>query len=283
MAPAGRLAYRPMLRIDWDRVAADVRDTSHRCTGPVVAVHAVAEGLNSEIAVVLDTAAGRVFVKGRPAGRPSVTQRREAAINPFVHHLAPRLLWQTRTDDWDLLGFEHVAGCHADYAPGSCHLDIVVAVLRQVGAIRCPDRPEVKHAELRWSEYLDDPVMAELFAGDTLLHTDFNPLNVLIHGGTARVIDWAWPTRGAAFIDPACWVVRLIAAGHSAHSAEAWAQRCPAYATAPVHAIAVFALVMCRMWNEIARHEPAPWKQHMAAAARTWLAFMGTKTAIQPA
>ncbi|MGH3608727.1 MAG: hypothetical protein ACRDRD_11660 [Pseudonocardiaceae bacterium] len=33
--------------------------------------------------------------------------------------------------------------------------------------------------------------------GDTLLHTDLDPLNVLIND-TARVIDWAWPTCGAA-------------------------------------------------------------------------------------
>jgi hypothetical protein len=263
-------------RIDWNHVPAEVRDTVHALTGPVSAAHTASEGLNSELAVLLETAAGRVFVKGRPAGRPAVTQRREAAINPYVRHLAPRLLWQVRTDGWDLLGFEHVAGRHADYAPGSNHLGVVVDVLRRLATIRCPTQPEIKHAEQRWSGYLDDPDAAELFAGEALLHTDLNPLNLLIHGSTAHVIDWAWPTKGVAFIDPACWIVRLVAAGHSLHSAENWARQCPAYAAAPDHAIAFFALATCRMWEEIAQHEPVPWKQHMAAAARTWLASTGT-------
>jgi len=253
-------------------VPSEVRAVIESHTGPVTAAHTASAGLNSEIAVILETDGGRVFVKGRPAGRPAVTQRREAAINPYVRHLAPRLLWQANTCGWDLLGFEQVSGRHANYAPGSGHLAVVVTVLCELGTLRCPDQPEIKHAEQRWSAHLDDPDAAELFAGDTLLHTDFNPLNLLIHRDTARVIDWAWPTRGAAFIDPACWIVRLIAAGHTPHSAQAWARRCPAYATAPANAIALFALASSRMWQEIAQHDPAPWKRHMATAARTWLA-----------
>ncbi|MFD1535587.1 hypothetical protein [Nonomuraea guangzhouensis] len=34
--------------------------------------------------------------------------------------------------------------------------------------------------------------------------TDYNPLNMLIAEGRALLIDWAWPTRGAGWIDPAC-------------------------------------------------------------------------------
>jgi RIO-like serine/threonine protein kinase len=37
-----------------------------------------------------------------------------------------------------------------------------------------------------------------------LLHTDFNPLNVLMTADGAWIIDWAWPTRGAeSSIQPA--------------------------------------------------------------------------------
>ena len=248
----------------------------------MTAARTATEGLNSEIAVSLETTSGRVFVKGRPVGRSATTQRREAAINPYVRHLAPRLLWQARTGSWDLLGFEHAPGSHADYAPGSRHLGVVVDVLRQLGTTQCPEQPEVRNAEQRWSEHLDDPGTAELFAGETLLHTDFNPLNLLIHGDTTRIVDWAWPTRGAAFIDPACWIVRLIAAGHSARSADAWARQCPEYAAAPSHATALFALATCRMWNEIAQHEPAPWKRHMAIAASRWLAYTGTTVDVGP-
>jgi hypothetical protein len=261
-----------MARIGWEQVPAEIRDAVCAHTGPVITAHTASEGFNSEIAAVLQTAAGPVFVKGRPAGRSAVTQCREAVINPFVRQVAPRLLWHLDTGNWHVLVFEHVQGHHADYTPGSDHLGLVVDLLRQLATIDCPDRPEIKRAEQRWTEHLDAPDAAEHFVGDTLLHTDLNPRNVLIHGSTARLIDWAWPTKGAAFIDPACWIVRLIAAGHTPQSAERWARHCPGYAAAD-HAVTLFALATHRMWEQIAQHEPVPWKQHMATAARTWLAY----------
>jgi hypothetical protein len=36
----------------------------------------------------------------------------------------------------------------------------------------------------------------ELLDGDALLHTDFNPLNILVGPDRVWIIDWAWPTRG---------------------------------------------------------------------------------------
>lgn len=262
-----------MARIGWDQVPAEVRDAVREHTGPVLSARTVGAGLNSEIATFLDTAAGTVFVKGRPTGRPALTQRREAIINPYVRRVAPRLLWRLETGSWDVLVFEHIDGRHADYTPGSDHLGLVVDIIGQLATIDCPDRPEIKRAEQRWADHLDDPGAAGQFAGDTLLHTDFNPLNVLIRNTKTHLIDWAWPTKGAAFIDPACWLVRLIAAGHTPQSAEHCARQCPGFATAPEHAITLFALATCRMWEQIAQHEPVPWKQHMATAARTWLAF----------
>src|SRR5262249_13664295 len=77
---------------------------------------------------------------------------------------------------------------------------------------RCPGLP-VKQATQRWAAYLDASACAWL-AGDVLLHTDFNPLNVLIAPQATWIVDWAWPTRGAAFIDPACFLLRLMANGH---------------------------------------------------------------------
>jgi streptomycin 6-kinase len=41
-----------------------------------------------------------------------------------------------------------------------------------------------------------------------LMHTDFNPLNILLGPDRTWIIDWAWPTRGAALIDAACFLIR---------------------------------------------------------------------------
>ncbi len=53
------------------------------------------------------------------------------------------------------------------------------------------------------------------------------PGNVLI-ASDARLVDWAWPTRAAPWIDPACWIVWLIASGHNPADAETSAASVPA-------------------------------------------------------
>ena len=109
----------------------------------------------------------------------------------------------------------------------------------------------------------------DLLVGDTLLHTDFNPLDVLIRDGAAWIIDWAWPTRGAALIDPACFLLRLMLGGHTAAQAEVWAAQCDSWAAAD-KAINAFAFASARFYAEIAQEDPQPWKQRLAMAAQNW-------------
>ena len=40
---------------------------------------------------------------------------------------------------------------------------------------------------------------------------DVDPLNILLGPDRMWIIDWAWPTRGAAFIDAACFLIRAMA------------------------------------------------------------------------
>lgn len=260
-----------MQRTDWKDLGQDVRDLIQAQAGPVLRARTVPSGLNSQLAVVLDTDAGQVFVKGLRSDHPGVVrQRREAMINLHVLPLAPQLRWQAEGAGWSLLGFDYLPYArHADYAPGSADLPAVVHALNQLQRMPCPDLP-VKRAEQRWAAYLDDDAARNLLAGKTLLHTDFNPLNVLMDAGTARIIDWAWPTRGAAFIDPACFLLRLMLAGHTAAHAQAWAAQCDSWASAPDDAISAFALACARLYAEIAEQDSQPWKQHIAAAAQQW-------------
>jgi transcriptional regulator with XRE-family HTH domain len=66
--------------------------------------------------------------------------------------------------------------------------------------------------------------------------------------------------RGAAWIEPACAILWLIASGHTPAGAEAWAGQLPSYAAATRRVIDVFATVAVRLWAEIAEHDPAEWK-----------------------
>ncbi|MDQ6616449.1 MAG: hypothetical protein M3083_17340 [Actinomycetota bacterium] len=93
---------------------------------------------------------------------------------------------------------------------------------------------------------------------------------MLITDDGARLIDWAWPTLGAAWLDPACWVLRLIVAGHTAEGAERWARRVPAWQTATRNHLSMFAVANARLWDEIATSDPKPLKARMRAAARSW-------------
>jgi hypothetical protein len=208
-------------RIDWAALEESVRRAVEERTGQVRHARAATEGKQSHLALLLDTDGGHVFLKGiRDGDHGIVRQRREAMINPVVAPVAPRLLWHAQTAGWDLLAFEAVLQArHPDYRAGSLDLLRVVQVMNRLSRIPCPDLP-VKHAPQRWAEYLEDPTTAYLLEGDRLLHSDFSPDNILITPDREWIIDWAWPTRGAGWIDPACWVFRLIAAGHHPASAE---------------------------------------------------------------
>ncbi len=130
--------------------------------------------------MVLDTDAGVVFIKGLRADHPgAVRQGREAIINPHVRAVAPRLLWHDQAAGWDVLAFEYIDGArHADYRPGSPDPPRVTDAMHQLAAISCPDL-RVKQARQRWAAYVDREADLDLLDGDALLHTDFNPLNIL--------------------------------------------------------------------------------------------------------
>jgi len=266
-----------VLRTHWHELTPDVRAAIEDRTGPVHDAYTASAGKNSALAAVLSTAQGSVFVKGLRRDDPRVvSQGREAAITPYVYPVCPALLWRTEVHGWNLLGFEHTPGRHADYSPGSDDVPKVVAAVRCLGAMPCPELPQLKRAEQRWATHVDRADEVALLAGETLLHTDYSPDNVLIHGPHARLVDWAWPTRGAAFIDSACLVVRLIFAGHTAAQAEQHVASLPAWRSAPAGGLDVFASALARMWVQIADADPSPWKTGMARSASAWRAFRAT-------
>ncbi|WP_326695598.1 MULTISPECIES: aminoglycoside phosphotransferase [unclassified Streptomyces] len=263
------------MRLHWNDLPAGTRDAVAARTGPVHAATTVGRGLNSEIAATLSTGSGRVFVKGLRCDHPRVwTQQREAVINPYVAPLAPRLVWRIDDGEWNLLGFEYLDGRPADYKPGSADLPLIADVITALSAIRAPADIELKQIEDRFADYLDNSDDARQLSGNTLLHTDWTPDNVLIVDGVARVVDWAWPTRGAAWIDAACWAVWLIASGHTPHDAEAWAARTPGWAGANARALDVFTIAQQRLWSSIAADAPdVSWKRGLADAAACWAAY----------
>jgi hypothetical protein len=246
----------------------DARALIETQTGPVSSVQVLSSGRNSEISVIVHSGGEATFVKGRRTGHPQAwTQEREKAVNPLVRHVSPQLKWAASDDAWSLLGYEPAPGAHADYRPGSPDLPKVADALRQLQDAVLPAGIEVKRAEDRWRSYTDRP---ELLVGSALLHTDWTPGNVLV-SDRVMVVDWAWPTRGAAWIDPACWVVWLIASGHTPDSAETWAARIPSWQHAPAGAVDEYARIQARMWDGIDAESAEDWTSALARAAHQWV------------
>ncbi|MFF0590985.1 aminoglycoside phosphotransferase [Streptomyces sp. NPDC003781] len=262
-----------MIRRHFHDLPVEARQAIAERAGPVHAARTADGGLNSGIAAFLDTGQGSVFVKGIPTDHPQApAQRREAAINPHLPRACPRLYWHIEVAGWDLLGYEVLPGRHADYSPGSTDLPLVAAALAELQEATAPTDVPIRDAEQRWAAYAP-PGTATLFSGDTLLHTDLAPHNVLVDD-RAHIIDWAWPTRGAAWIDTAILILRLLEAGHTLVEADAFARRSLSWRTAPAEAAEAFAAANAAAWKEIARADPAPWKVAMAGHAVSFHAHL---------
>ncbi|HEY3472067.1 MAG TPA: aminoglycoside phosphotransferase [Amycolatopsis sp.] len=209
-----------------------------------------------------------VFVKAMPDDHPRIRgHQREAAIASHTGEVAPRLHWQLETGGWNLLAFDHVPGRAADLSPGSPDLTSLATSLAQLGEFPRPAMP-LPRIEQRWNGLADDTDLA-LLTGEHLLHTDLNPNNILISNDRAWLVDWAWPTLGAAWIDPACASLWLIAEGHTP-VAEAWAQRLLARSHASPAGLDAFVAVNARLWARIADEDPQPWKLALRDAAARW-------------
>ncbi|MFC4053479.1 phosphotransferase family protein [Actinomadura syzygii] len=242
-------------------------------TGAVRIVQAPGGGSNVDLAVTVSGPSGRVFIKAAPRVSPSEdgprvrALRREAAVNPCVPELAPRLHWTVESGGWLALGFEHVEGRLSDYSPGSPDLVTLAEAVQRLQATPCPDAV-VMRVERRWESLSDD---VSPMAGNALLHTDLNPHNLLI-GPDRRfhVVDWGFASRGAPWIEIGQVIPWLVHAGHSPAEAERWAAQFPSWLQADPADIDLYAHLSAERWNQISAARP---KSHVSTnllLAREW-------------
>lgn len=260
------------MRIDYAALPAPVRATVEGHTGRVRASRCADSGINAAITVFLDTEDGPVLLKGVPDNHPAARdQQREADVNPYIRDVGPRLLWVEETAGWHLLAFEVIGARCANLEPDSPDLPKIGATLAAVAELPCPPVAMLS-AGRRWGPYLDRPEEQRLIAGEHLLHTDPNPGNVLVAEGRAWLVDWAWSTRGAAFIDFACLIPRLIVAGHNPAEAEDWTARHPVWQEADQEAVTVFSLALARLVRKLADGDPVGvWRLPMVQATQRWV------------
>lgn len=273
-----------MKRISWENLPDDLKAAIEKRTGRILDARTATAGQNSPVAATVTSDHGRTFVKGMPCGESrSASQAREIAVAPLVCDLSPHLRWHFEEAGWIVLGYQHVEGRHADYRPGSSDPDALLPLLKALGEIEVTTglRP-FKRAEDRWKSHVDDSEELEIFSGTTLQHTDWIPHNVLISPDRPYLIDWAWPTLGASWMDPAYFLIRLMASGYSAEEAERFAAQVPAFAKAEPAHLDVFAHVNARMWDEIETQSAghiSSWMRGVVAASRDWAKYRSARHA----
>ncbi|MCP2336036.1 phosphotransferase [Actinomadura rupiterrae] len=244
----------------------------------MVGLEAAPSGNHAHIAGTLHADHGPVFVKGARKeddrdGLEVRTLRNEARINPYVQPYAPRLLWTVEEAGWLLLGFEHVRARHADYTPGSPDLDRLTKVLEALQAMPAPEVVTLQ-VERRWQPVLDD---VSAMAGGTLLHADLNPANLLITpAGRPYVVDWAFTSRGAAWVELGLLIPWLLKAGHSPGAVDAWLARFPSWTQADANTLDQFAWAFAETWRQRSFADSATaWKAELAALGKRWADHRG--------
>ncbi|GAA2616630.1 aminoglycoside phosphotransferase [Streptomyces axinellae] len=282
--PGGRPLAHPGGGRGWAALPQEVREGVRAHTGDIHRTESAPEGSGGRVTVTLHTDAGRVFVRAAPTGHPRAwAQECEAAVNPYILPFGPRLLWRVTRGGWDLLGFEYLSGRAAEYGPHGDDLPLVADAMTSLGELNCPPGVPVRDAASHWGGYLDDPADAARFGGSALLHTDWHHANVLFtdpaeesgtlpHVAVARLLDWGRATRGAGWIDPACWVVWLVLAGNSPYDAEQWAAKIPAWSGAASRDVDLFATAQARLWRDTARRHPSAMTHRLRAATADWAA-----------
>ncbi|MGV9314760.1 phosphotransferase family protein [Streptomyces sp. NPDC003691] len=240
-------------RIDWDDLPAALRAEVTARTGCVLSAATVGEGLNCRLAATVRTQRySGLFLKGVPGSDSdeAAALGREALLGRAVGGVGPTLRYDVRAAGWRVLVFDRVGGRHADLAPGSPDLPAVREVLRRMGQLRAPSGAAVPPLTERFAGHLGAGE-AELLAGDTLLHTDTHPHNILVEHGTSRayVVDWAMAATGPAWVDAAYTAVRLMECDQPPDAALAWLATVPAWQKAEPEAVRVFVGAVCRDWT----------------------------------
>ncbi|GAA0589091.1 phosphotransferase family protein [Actinomadura livida] len=260
------------MRSDWTDLPDELRAAIEAKTGPISSIEPALTGNHADIASTLHSPVGLTFVKAARKlvdrdGPEVMSLRREAAVNPYVSEFAPRLRWQAEVGEWVALGFQHVTGRRADFAPGSPDLAALAETIRAIQKTPCPDVVRMT-VERRWQSIAED---VSPMAGPVLLHTDLNQDNLIITPeGRAYVVDWAFVSRGQAWVELGLLIPWLLKAGHDPREADEWVAQFDSWAGEEPSHIDLFSKVFAEKWRSHSETSSAAWVGEHAALTEQW-------------
>ena len=235
-------------RLRWDQLPADARSGIERLAGgSVVAAVSCTGGFSPGMASRLELSGGRrVFVKAMDAvdwpeqiTHYRVEARVSAALPPDVP--APRLLEWSDDGRWVILVFECVDGIEPTLRDSPSAALRIAPALDDLATTWTPSPVPLAadHPRLGgWADLAMDPdALARLASadkwatdhlgtlidledaglaaaqGDTLVHFDAYPHNMLLAGGRVIFVDWPHARRGAPFVDLIAFASSAAGAG----------------------------------------------------------------------
>ncbi|WP_341273912.1 phosphotransferase family protein [Krasilnikovia cinnamomea] len=96
-------------------------------------------------------------------------------------------------------------------------------------------------------------------AGGTFVHSDLNPANLIVTADGLRIVDWAWATKAASWVELALLVQWLIGGGHDPEQAEDWLARFPAWTQTDPEIMDEFAARNAAKWSAKSQQSPHEW------------------------
>ncbi|MFD9889199.1 hypothetical protein ACFWY9_07650 [Amycolatopsis sp. NPDC059027] len=286
----------------WADLPDAVRGAVEAHIGPVIEATAITEGQTCDVATSLHVQNGkRVFLKGvRGVSRRMRFLRNEAAAGDLALELTPAVLFhediEADSEDWLVVGFEHIVGRAASLAPGSSDLPLVAATVNSIAELPAngfgtlsdrwsggsswhdlvnADPGTTASWNLPVSELIEWEAKApDAVHGDRLTHTDLHKDQFIIDSTeTVHVIDWGFPAAGASWVDSAFLTIRLVGAGHRSAEAEAWARTHLRLSEATNEQLTSFAAYVAGLWSYWASTDGEPGAPQRARMAREYVAY----------
>jgi hypothetical protein len=258
------------MRIDWTSLPEAVMTGVGERVGGIDAIPA-SSGEHAEIAATVAGDKGKVFVKAASSGLGVRSLRYELGASKAVNGpYSPTVEWDFETAGWLVVGFEHVDGPHADLSPGSPDLDLLDATLKELAETPAAGGQSWFSPAGRLG--FAHPAMD----GETLVHTDLNPANLIVSPHGLRVVDWAFATKAAPWVELALLVQWLIGGGHTPQQAEEWLARRPAWGATSPEVLDHFASSNAAKWSLKAEQNTAPWVHDLSAWTGEWSTYRRT-------
>lgn len=301
---------------EWEELPEKARNAVMEQAGTVVKVESCGSGRSPSLAVRLHTRPHRdLFLKAIPVNHPGAALhlREEATNRPLASRdvPAPRMLWSGTVDGWHLMLTEFIndQARHPDLAPGSDDLPAVLDTVALIGTLLtpapltsvpianntarlvevarelldadpCPWQAGTigpEYGEREMYEWALDKFTPGMLAGATLVHYDLSASNMLIKDGRVWVLDWAWATRAAPWVDYAILAPRLIQAGHTPHQIDDLFAGSSAWKEARTPGLAGLAAAWTLYRVHAALYGPVQHRQSRAQAAcagALWLSYL---------